>query len=60
MIGKAIQKGNKYFEIWDKNNNQYRIFFRASKNKTQSFSICIIHDKYGNEKSYCKKSKELV
>lgn len=44
MIGKSIQKGNKYFEIWDKNNNQYRIFFRASKNKTPSFSICIIHE----------------
>ena len=40
----VIQKGNKYFELSDQDNNQYRIFFRVSKNKTPSFSICIIHE----------------
>ena len=44
MNKKVIQKGNKYFELYEQNNNQYRIFFRASKNKTPSFSICIIHE----------------
>lgn len=40
----VIQKGDKYFELNDQDNNQYRIFFRVSKNLTPSFSICIIHE----------------
>lgn len=44
MNESVVQKGKKYLEIWDKNNNQYRIFLRTSKNKTPSFCICIIHE----------------
>ena len=44
MKGKIKQKGNKYFELLDNNNNQYRLYFRSSKNRTPSFSICIIHE----------------
>ena len=44
MNKKVIQKGNKYFEVYEQDNNQYRILFRANKSKTPSFSICIIHE----------------
>lgn len=44
MNVKVSQKGNKYFELFDKDNNQYRIFLRNSKNKTESFSICLIQE----------------
>ena len=38
------QKDKKYFDLIDKNNNQFRIFFRSSKNKTPSFSFCIVEE----------------
>ena len=38
------QKDKKYFELIDNNNNQYRIFLRSNKNKTPSFTICIIEE----------------
>ena len=42
---KITQKGNKYFELYDnENNNQYRLFFRTSKNQTPTFCICLIHE----------------
>ena len=42
---KVSQKGNKYFELYDnENNNQYRLFFRTSKNQTPTFCICLIHE----------------
>ena len=42
---KISQKGNKYFELYDNdNNNQYRLFFRTSKNQTPTFCICLIHE----------------
>ena len=42
---KISQKGNKYFELFDNvNNNQYRLFFRTSKNQTPTFCICLIHE----------------
>ena len=44
MNVKVSQKGNKYFELFDKDNNQYRIFLRNSKNKTESFSVCLIQE----------------
>ena len=44
MNKRVIQKGNRYFELYEQDNNQYRIFIRTSKNKTPSFSISIIHE----------------
>ena len=42
---KISQKGNKYFELYDnESNNQYRLFFRTSKNQTPTFCICLIHE----------------
>ena len=38
------QKEKKYFDIIDKNNNNYRIFLRTSQNKTPSFSFCVIEE----------------
>ena len=45
MSIKVAPKGNKYFELYDTdNNNQYRIFFRTSKNPNPTFSITLIHE----------------
>ena len=38
------QKDKKYFSIIDNNNNNFRIFLRTSKNKTPSFSLCVIEE----------------
>ena len=38
------QKDKKYFELLDRNNKQFRIFLRDSKNKTPSFSLCIVEE----------------
>ena len=38
------QKDSKYIELLDKKNKQYRIFLRNSKNKTPSFSLCIVEE----------------
>lgn len=38
------QKDKKYFDLMDKDNNQYRIFFRSNKNKTPTFTLCIVEE----------------
>ena len=38
------QKDKKYFDLIDKDNNQYRIFFRSNKNKTPTFTLCIVEE----------------
>ena len=38
------KKSEKYFDFSDQNNKQYRLFLRTSKNKTPSFTICIISE----------------
>ena len=38
------QIDKKYFELLDRNNKQYRIYLRNSKNRTPSFSLCIIEE----------------
>ena len=38
------QKDKKYFSFIDNNNNNFRIFLRTSKNKTPSFSLCVIEE----------------
>jgi hypothetical protein len=43
-MNKVCQIGKKYFELSDGDNNQYRIFLRKSKHKTESFSIFIIQE----------------
>ena len=42
MSKEVIKKADKYFDFIDQNNKQYRILLRTSKNKTPSFTICII------------------
>lgn len=56
---KIIQKGNKFFELYDKDNNQYSLFFRESKNKTPSFTICLIQE-VSPSKSICYKKTFLL
>ena len=38
------QKGNKYFDLYDKDNKKYRLFFRTSKNPDGSFFIDLIQE----------------
>lgn len=38
------QKDTKYFSLIDNINNQYRLYLRTSKNKTPSFSLCIVEE----------------
>ena len=38
------RKGNKYFDLYDKNNKKYRLFFRTSKNPDGSFFIDLIQE----------------
>ena len=38
------QNDTKYFSLIDNINNQYRLYLRTSKNKTPSFSLCIVEE----------------
>ena len=38
------KKGNKYFDLYDKNNKKYRLFFRTSKNPDGAFFIDLIQE----------------
>lgn len=58
-MNQVCQRGNKYFEFTDGDNNQYRIFLRTSKNKTESFSINIIQE-ISPTKSICYKKTFLL
>jgi hypothetical protein len=53
------QKDEKYFSFIDKDNNNFRIFLRSNKNKTPSFSLCIIEE-ISSTKSICYKKTFLV
>ena len=53
------QKDEKYFSFIDNDNNNFRIFLRSNKNKTPSFSLCIIEE-ISSTKSICYKKTFLV
>ena len=53
------QKEEKYFSFIDNDNNNFRIFLRSNKNKTPSFSLCIIEE-ISSTKSICYKKTFLV
>ena len=53
------QKDEKYFTFIDKDNNNFRIILRSNKNKTPSFSLCIIEE-ISSTKSICYKKTFLV
>ena len=53
------QKDEKYFSFIDNDNNNFRIFLRSNKNKTPSFSLCVIEE-ISSTKSICYKKTFLV